>query len=121
MEGGLSNVKQISCLDSRLHPKYGLLRNRLESVSGYLESPSLKGIFASQTEIKYYFEFINTYFYVNLFLSKLRIIPSIRIVSHIITSLFRKPIFLILNPSSNNKGIKVIRNILRKIAKKYFK
>lgn len=110
--------------ESRIHQlclDYDLLLDDLESVSGYLEAPSLKEVYMSHKEVKNSFELIQTFFYLRLLLSKIRIPFLFEKFLLKILFLLKRPILMFLNPTTNNRTILGLRKILRKKAMKYLR
>jgi anaerobic magnesium-protoporphyrin IX monomethyl ester cyclase len=101
---------------------YGLLLDGLESVSGYLEAPSIKEVFMSHREMKKYFELMQSFFYARLIFSRMGI-PFLLLERILLRMVFllRRPISIFLNPTSDNKVIVGLRKILRKLAMKYLR
>ncbi|MFQ5964065.1 MAG: B12-binding domain-containing radical SAM protein [Candidatus Scalinduaceae bacterium] len=106
-----SRIHQL-CLD------YGLLLDDLESVSGYLEAPSLKEVFMSHKEMKKYFELMQSFFYARLLFSKIRMPLFLEKLLLKIIFLLRKPILAVLDTKSDTLGL---RRLLRKFAMKYLR
>jgi len=98
---------------------YGLVRDNYDSVSGYLESPSLKEIFMSHKDMKSYFGQLQAFFYTRLLFSKIRIPGSLERLLIRFVLIFNKTFLPLLNPTTNNKFILGFRKIIRKIAMKY--
>ena len=100
---------------------FGLLRDDLESVSGYLEAPSLKGIFTSHSEITKHFELLQTYFYSRLLFAKLRVPRLLERFLSKVFFFFRRPILASLDPTSDAMVIRVLRRLFRKLALRYLR
>ncbi len=103
--------------------KYDLLsdKTKTDSVSGYLESPSLKELFMSHKETRKEFELMNLFFYARLLFSRIRI-PLLLEKSLLKTVfLLRKPISSLLDPTTTNRNITALRVKVRKLAKKYLR
>ena len=101
--------------------KYDLLLDKTDSVSGYLESPSLKELFMSHKEIRKQFELMNLFFYARLILSKIRVTLLLEKALLKTVFLLRNPISSLLDPTTTNKNITKLRKIMRKLAKKHLR
>lgn len=100
---------------------YNLLIDDLESVSGYLEAPSLKGIFATHLEIKKQFELLQMLFYTRLLFSSISIPLFLEKFLLKIIFLIRKPVLTIFDPLIGNKTFIALRKIMRRFAMKYLR
>ena len=101
---------------TRLHKlcsDYNLALEENDSVSGYLEKPSLKELFMSHQEMRKQAELMNLFFYARLLFSKIKIPLFLEKFLIRIIFLFRKPILIILNPGRDSK--------IKKLAKKYLR
>ena len=99
---------------------YGLLGNKVESVSGYLEAASLKGIFMPCNEVKRIFQLMNSFFYVRLVSSKLKLPLLLEEVLHKI--IFFSKVFLLIFSDPNvgeRRYLKKIKNWIRSVVVKY--
>ena len=103
------------CLD------YDLISDNADSVSGYLERPSLKELFMPHKEIKKQFELMNLFFYTRLLFSRIRI--PLLLEKFLLKTVFllRNPISKMLDPTSTSKKMIVVRKMLRKLTKKYLR
>lgn len=109
---------------SRLHDicrEYDLLIDNLESLTGYVKKPAIKGIFMSHGEIKKNVEILRIFFFLQLILSKIRIPNFLKRICLFILVINRKIILKIINPNSGSKILRSIRGIMRKIAYRYLK
>lgn len=103
------------CLD------FDLLLDNFDSVSGYLEAASLKEVFMSHKEMKKYFELLQTFFYLRLILSKLKVPNFFEKVLIKLVLLMRKPILVFLDPTTSNKTILKVRGLIRRFAMRYLR
>ena len=97
---------------------YNLFLDEAESVSGYLETPSLKEIYLSHKETKKHFELMNLFFYSRLLFSKIKIPLLLEKIILKLIFLMSEPISYLLNPTSNNRNLFVFK-MIRGLAKKY--
>lgn len=100
---------------------YDLLLENIESVSGYLESPSIKEVFMTHIEIKRHFELMQMFFYSRLIFSKIRLPFLLEKLLLEIVFFLKKPLLIFLDPTSNNRIIKGLRKTMRKIAMIYLR
>ncbi|BCB96290.1 hypothetical protein JZK55_12120 [Dissulfurispira thermophila] len=100
---------------------YGLLLDNFQSVSSYLEAPSLKEIFMSHREMKKHFELMQSFFYARLLFSKIKIPFLFEKFLLKIILLLRKPILIFLDPTANKKAVVRFRKFIRKLAMKYLR
>jgi len=101
--------------------EYDLLLDNLESVSGYFEAPSLKEHFIGHKEVRKYREIMTIFFHMRLLFSKLKIPFWLERLFYPIVFFLRKPIMIFLNPHINNKAIKSLRKVIRKLAIKFLR
>lgn len=109
---------------TRLHQlciEYGLLLDDLESVSGYLEAPSLKELFMSHEEMKKHFGLMQSFFYSRLLFSKIRIPFLLEKILLRVVFLLRRPLLIFLDPTTSNKAVVRLRKNMRKFAMKYLR
>lgn len=107
--------------ESKVHKlcvDYGLLLDDLETVSGFLEAPSLKEVFMTHKEIKKHFELMQSFFYARLLFSKVKVPFLFEKLLLKIIFLLRRPILAVLGPNSDTLGL---RRLLRKFAMKYLR
>lgn len=100
---------------------YDLLLDNADSVSGYLERPSLKELFMPHKETRKQFELMNLFFYTRLLFSRIRMPLLLEKSLLNIVFLLRKPVSSLLDPTTNNRSIKELRKRVKKFAKRYLR
>jgi radical SAM superfamily enzyme YgiQ (UPF0313 family) len=101
--------------------QHGLLSENIESVSGYLESPSIKEVFMSHKVMKKYFDLLNIFFNMRLILSRIKIPLSFEKLLFKIAFLLKGPILFFLEPVGKKGYQKKIRNSIRVFACRYLR
>ncbi len=101
--------------------EYELLKENYDSVSGYLESPSVKEIFMSYSDIKNFSDKMQIFFYGRLIFSKIKLPVLIENFLIKILFLIKKPVLSFLNPNINNNIVLQARKVMRKIAMIYLR
>ncbi len=105
----------------RLCLEYDLLLDDYESLSGYLESPSVKELFSSHDEMRKQFETLNLFFYARLLFSRMKMPLILEKSLMKLVFLFRRPILSVLNPNASGRAGKGLRKIVRRLALKYLR
>jgi radical SAM superfamily enzyme YgiQ (UPF0313 family) len=100
---------------------YDLLRDDFENVSGYLESPSIRQIFMSHSEMKEKFETMQSFFYAQLLLSKFDRPLWLEKVFLFFIFMFKRHFLRLVDPIENGGFAARFRVILRKIALRYLR
>lgn len=103
--------------------EYNLLKDtdELESIPSFFKEPSLKAVSISNKDIQKYRELILTFFYVRLLLPKLNSAFFWKRIAPYMLPILRKPIFVFINPKTDNRIIIGVRTVLSKIAHRYLK
>lgn len=100
---------------------YGLLLDDFESVSGYLEAPSIREVFMSHKEMKRHLELMQSFFYARLIFSRIGIPYLLEKFLLKIVLLLKRPILGFLDPNTHNIAIAELRRIMRRFAMKYLR
>lgn len=109
---------------TRLHKlckDFDLLFDNTESLSGYLEAPSLKETFMSHKEMKKYFELAQVFFYSRLLFSKTKKFFLVEKLLLKVLFLFKEPVLLLLSSTTKSETILKSRRIMRRLAMKYLR
>jgi len=106
---------------SRLCMKYDLLLNEIDSISGYLERPSLKELFMTHKETRKHFELLNVFFYFQLLLHRTSMPLIFEKYLLKIVFVLQQPISRLLDQRGNNRKLIAVRGVLRKWAKTYLR
>lgn len=97
--------------------KYDLFSSNWETVAGFFESPSIKGVFMQREEMIKHFELMNVFFRLQAFFARMKIPSLFRKPIVKIAFPLRKPILGFLNPK-NMRAISLLRRTIRKYALK---
>lgn len=98
---------------------YGLLREDFDSVSGYLEKPSIKEVFMRHQSMRYYFELLQVYFHMRLIFKMMKLPDIFEKPLWAVTFIFYKSIIFITNPTLKNTRVKKLRQVLRRVLMRY--
>jgi anaerobic magnesium-protoporphyrin IX monomethyl ester cyclase len=103
--------------------EYSLLKktDELESISSFFEEPSLTEIYVSNKDVLKYRELILLYFYLRLLLTRLNSPFFWKKIAPYFIRVLRKPVFIFINPKTENRILIGIRTFLAKIAHQYLK
>ena len=95
--------------------------DELETVSSFFKEPSLKEVSVSNKDVQKYRELILTYFYFRLLFSRLGLPFFWKNIAPFFLYILRRPVFLFINPNTDNRILVGIRKILGNIAHRYLK
>jgi len=98
--------------------RYGLLSEKMADMSGYLEGPSINGVFMCHKKIKKYSGLIQIYFYSRILFDELRLPGIIERLLWPFTVLIGRIILPLLDPSSKNPVNIRLRSLLRAVIKR---
>jgi hypothetical protein len=109
---------------SKLHQMcadFGLMEDDIGSISGYLEKPALRETHFKHKDIIQHKQALDVLFLSRLVCSKLKLPLPIENIFMRTLILFRRPLLVVLNRSSDNRLIRGFVKTLRRFALKYMR
>ncbi|MBF0109712.1 MAG: B12-binding domain-containing radical SAM protein [Magnetococcales bacterium] len=101
--------------------KYDLLPDHLDQVSGYTESPVLRPVHQSHEETRANNEKLNILFMVRSIASKLGLPLAFENLLLWVAILFRRPIFIVLDPRSSSPVVRRFRGVIRTLFQRHLR